>query len=108
MIARFLVLLIRGYQRVLSPLIGPVCRFSPSCSQYMLVCIQRFGAFRGVWLGTRRLARCHPFHPGGLDLPPNARPDAQQNAPCEHAAAHQAYDCASQPALRARNFERTP
>jgi putative membrane protein insertion efficiency factor len=72
MIARVLMLLIRTYQRTLSPLLGPVCRFSPSCSNYMLVCIERFGAARGLWLGTRRLARCHPFHPGGVDLPPPA------------------------------------
>jgi hypothetical protein len=93
MIARLLVLLIRGYQRALSPLIGPVCRFSPSCSQYMLVCITRFGALRGGWLGTRRLARCHPFHPGGVDLPPEATTGSTS---------------AAQPALRARNFEQTP
>lgn len=84
MIARFLVLLIRGYQRTLSPLLGDVCRFSPSCSQYTLVCIQRFGALRGVWLGTRRLARCHPFHPGGIDLPPEAH--AAPDAGCAHHA----------------------
>lgn len=98
MIARFLVLLIRGYQRVLSPLIGPVCRFSPSCSSYMLVCIERFGALRGVWLGTKRLARCHPFHAGGVDLPPEA--------PC---AKH--HHCASQPSMsgaRPQSFEQTP
>lgn len=70
MIARLLVLLLRVYQRTLSPLLGPVCRFSPSCSNYMVICIERFGAARGLWLGTRRLARCHPFHPGGIDLPP--------------------------------------
>ena len=93
MIARLLVLLIRGYQRVLSPLIGPVCRFSPSCSQYMLVCIQRFCARRGVWLGTRRLARCHPFHPGGVDLPPEA-PGVPDTAHCA--------------SLHAQNFKQTP
>lgn len=80
MIARFLVLLIRGYQRTLSPLLGQLCRFDPSCSQYMLVCIQRFGALRGVWLGTKRLARCHPFHPGGLDLPPEAHAKCAHNS----------------------------
>jgi len=72
MIARFFVLLIRVYQRALSPLLGPLCRFSPSCSQYMLVCIERFGVVRGIGLGVHRLARCHPFNPGGLDLPPEA------------------------------------
>ena len=92
MIARFLVLLIRGYQRTLSPLLGDVCRFSPSCSQYMLVCIQRFGALRGVWLGTRRLARCHPFHPGGIDLPPEAS----------------ARECAHHASLPARSSEQRP
>jgi putative membrane protein insertion efficiency factor len=96
MIARLLVLLIRGYQRTLSPLIGPVCRFSPSCSNYMLVCIRRFGPLKGIWLGMRRLARCHPFHAGGEDLPPEAPAD------------HTAHDCASQPSVHARNFERTP
>lgn len=79
MIARFLVLLIRLYQRFLSPLLGPVCRFAPSCSQYMLVCIERFGAVRGGWLGVRRLARCHPFHRGGVDLPPE-RPASVNNS----------------------------
>jgi uncharacterized protein len=70
MIARCLLLLIRLYQRTLSPLIGPVCRFEPSCSRYMATCIERFGAGKGVWLGARRLMRCHPFHRGGVDLPP--------------------------------------
>ena len=91
MIARLLVLLIRGYQRTLSRLIGQVCRFDPSCSQYMLVCIQRFGALRGIWLGSKRLARCHPFHPGGVDLPPEA-----------HA------NCAHHSSLPVRSFEQRP
>ena len=73
MIARCLLLLIRIYQRTLSPLLGSVCRFSPSCSNYMAICIERFGPLTGVWLGMRRLMRCHPFHPGGVDLPPPAR-----------------------------------
>jgi putative membrane protein insertion efficiency factor len=72
MIAALLLYCIRSYQRLLSPLIGPVCRFSPSCSQYMATCIERHGASRGVWLGLRRLSRCHPFHAGGVDLPPEA------------------------------------
>jgi putative membrane protein insertion efficiency factor len=78
MIARCLLLLIRVYQRTLSPLLGPICRFEPSCSSYMATCIERFGAARGVWLGARRLLRCHPFHSGGIDLPP----------PCASLAAH--------------------
>jgi putative membrane protein insertion efficiency factor len=71
MTVRVLLLLIRGYQRLLSPLLVSVCRFSPSCSSYMATCIERFGATRGVLLGVRRLLRCHPFHPGGIDLPPS-------------------------------------
>jgi hypothetical protein len=71
MLSRLLLSLIRGYQRVLSPLLGSVCRFEPSCSRYTATCIERFGAARGSWLGLRRIARCHPFHPGGLDLPPD-------------------------------------
>jgi putative membrane protein insertion efficiency factor len=74
MIAALLLSLIRVYQRLLSPLLGPVCRFSPSCSHYMAICIERHGAARGSWLGLRRLARCHPFHPGGVDLPPERDP----------------------------------
>jgi putative membrane protein insertion efficiency factor len=70
MIAALLLYFIRIYQRLLSPLLGPVCRFTPSCSQYMAICIEHHGAGRGVWLGVRRLSRCHPFHPGGVDLPP--------------------------------------
>jgi putative membrane protein insertion efficiency factor len=66
------VLAIRGYQRVLSPLLGPTCRFHPSCSSYTVTCVERFGATRGLWLGARRVARCHPFHPGGFDPPPEA------------------------------------
>jgi putative membrane protein insertion efficiency factor len=72
MIARALLWLIRVYQWTLSPLLGRTCRFHPSCSQYAAECIEHFGAARGSWLGARRLARCHPFHPGGYDPPPAA------------------------------------
>jgi putative membrane protein insertion efficiency factor len=61
---------IRGYQIMVSPLLPPSCRFTPSCSQYALEAIARYGAFRGSWLAARRLARCHPFHPGGFDPVP--------------------------------------
>jgi putative membrane protein insertion efficiency factor len=60
---------IRFYQWTISPWLGPVCRFEPSCSRYMIEAIQKYGPFSGVWRGIRRLGRCHPFHPGGFDPP---------------------------------------
>ena len=62
--------LIRLYQWTLSPLIGPACRFYPSCSHYALGSILRFGFFHGGWLAVKRLARCHPWHRGGHDPVP--------------------------------------
>jgi hypothetical protein len=70
MIARLMLLGIRAYQLLLSPLIGRACRFEPSCSRYAAACIEAHGARRGGWLAVRRIARCHPFHPGGYDPPP--------------------------------------
>ena len=66
-----LVLLIRAYQYAISPLLGPRCRFYPSCSQYTLEAVTRFGVLYGTWLGLRRLGRCHPWHPGGYDPVPS-------------------------------------
>lgn len=62
--------LIRAYQLVISPVLPPACRFTPSCSRYALEAVTRHGALRGSWLALRRLARCHPFHPGGFDPVP--------------------------------------
>jgi putative membrane protein insertion efficiency factor len=68
---RLLVLLVRGYQRWLSPALGDRCRFAPSCSRYAVEALSTYGALRGSWLTVRRLGRCHPFHPGGYDpVPP--------------------------------------
>ena len=64
-----LILLIRGYQITLSPLLGPACRFEPTCSRYMIGALQKYGLVRGGWRGLRRLLRCHPWHPGGYDPP---------------------------------------
>lgn len=63
-------LLIRLYRHTVSPLLGPTCRFHPSCSSYALVAIGRFGVMRGGWLTLRRIGRCHPWHPGGFDPVP--------------------------------------
>jgi uncharacterized protein len=72
MIRRLLISLIRLYQRTISPLLGPVCRFTPSCSSYAALCIERHGPLRGSLLSVVRLCKCHPFHPGGFDPPPPA------------------------------------
>ena len=68
-----LVALIRVYQSLVSPMTGPSCRYYPSCSSYALLAVQRHGALRGSWLAVRRLARCHPWTPGGVDDVPPAR-----------------------------------
>lgn len=67
---KILLALIRGYQYALSPLMGRSCRFYPSCSSYMITAITRFGALTGLYLGARRLCRCHPFTKGGFDPVP--------------------------------------
>lgn len=64
-----LIAAVRFYQRGISPLLGPNCRFTPTCSQYMIEAIQKYGAVRGLIKGTRRICRCHPFQPGGYDPP---------------------------------------
>jgi putative membrane protein insertion efficiency factor len=64
-----LIGLVRFYQRGISPLLGSNCRFSPTCSQYMIEAIEKYGALRGVLKGIERICRCHPFHPGGYDPP---------------------------------------
>ena len=71
--ARLLLALVRGYQRWLSPLLPPRCRFAPTCSAYAAQALREHGAARGSWLTLRRLLRCHPFHPGGHDPVPPAR-----------------------------------
>jgi uncharacterized protein len=67
---RLLAALIRVYQLTLSPLLPASCRFHPSCSQFTLEAVRKYGAARGGWLGVRRLARCHPWNPGGFDPVP--------------------------------------
>lgn len=81
----FLRVLIRAYQLAISPLLGARCRFYPSCSQYALEAVSSHGSLRGGWLAIRRLARCHPFHPGGYDpVPsePRCHPDSNAGQAC--------------------------
>lgn len=68
---------VRFYQLFISPLTPPTCRFYPSCSAYTFTAIERFGPVRGIWLGGRRLLRCHPWNPGGVDLVPERGVDGR-------------------------------
>lgn len=74
MMKKLLLILIRIYQYALSPLMGRNCRYYPGCSAYMKTSIERFGAARGIVLGTKRLCRCHPFTRGGYDPVPEEYP----------------------------------
>lgn len=69
-----LIALIRAYQLCISPLLGPHCRFYPSCSQYAREAFERHGVWYGGWLAIRRVLRCHPWHAGGVDLVPEPPP----------------------------------
>lgn len=62
--------LILMYQRFVSPLLGPACRYEPSCSEYARQAIEKYGVARGAWMGVKRVARCHPLHEGGYDPVP--------------------------------------
>ncbi|MBS4173898.1 membrane protein insertion efficiency factor YidD [Bacillus sp. FJAT-49736] len=70
--------IIRFYQLVISPMKPPTCRFYPTCSQYGLVAIKRYGAFRGGYLTIKRILKCHPLHPGGVDPVPEKWPSNKQ------------------------------
>ena len=70
--AAILIALVRGYQWAISPWLGPSCRFDPTCSQYTITAIERFGALRGGWLGLKRILRCHPWGGTGYDPVPEA------------------------------------
>jgi putative membrane protein insertion efficiency factor len=70
MMRTILILLVRGYQVSLSPLLPAACRYYPSCSAYAIQALERHGAIRGSWMAVRRIARCNPFRPGGFDPVP--------------------------------------
>ena len=72
---------LRGYRYFISPLLGPTCRFYPTCSSYAIEAIERHGITRGTWLTLRRLIRCNPWHPGGVDMVPGENSDS---AGCLH------------------------
>jgi putative membrane protein insertion efficiency factor len=72
--------LVRAYRYFVSPMLPPACRFYPSCSAYAEEALREHGVLRGGWLAARRVCRCGPWHPGGVDLVPAARLPAQKNA----------------------------
>jgi putative membrane protein insertion efficiency factor len=70
---------IHVYRKFISPLKPPTCRFYPTCSQYALEALEEHGAVKGSWLAAKRIAKCHPFHPGGIDkVPPSAKRRAEE------------------------------
>ncbi|NNG25724.1 membrane protein insertion efficiency factor YidD [Telluria aromaticivorans] len=84
-----LVCLLRGYQLLLSPMLGQKCRFYPTCSNYAIEALRVHGAARGSLLAARRVCRCHPWHEGGVDLVPPVQQDQQKHSPpaargCNH------------------------
>lgn len=84
-----IIWLVRGYQRFISPLFPPSCRFTPTCSQYAVEAIDRFGTIKGSYLATKRILRCHPFHPGGYDPVPEI--SGGQDRPVNNEEHHQCH-----------------
>ncbi|TFW09966.1 membrane protein insertion efficiency factor YidD [Oxalobacteraceae bacterium OM1] len=83
--SRLLLLLLRAYKLAVSPFLGQNCRFYPSCSDYAAEAVRIYGAARGGLLAARRLCKCHPWHPGGLDpVPPKDAHGAAAHAGCRH------------------------
>ena len=80
LIVNFFILLIRIYQRIISPLFGPKCRFTPTCSQYAIIALRRFGLIKGGWLTVKRVLKCHPLHEGGEDfVPPKIKTNREKH-----------------------------
>jgi putative membrane protein insertion efficiency factor len=74
MLKKPFILMIRFYQKFISPIKPPSCRFYPTCSHYAIEAINRFGALKGTWLTIVRILKCHPFHSGGIDHVPEKKP----------------------------------
>jgi putative membrane protein insertion efficiency factor len=70
---RGLIALVKGYQLLISPFLGNNCRYYPSCSAYTIEAMEKHGPFKGIWLGIKRVGRCHPFHEGGVDPVPEPK-----------------------------------
>ena len=70
MMKKALLLMIKFYRNIISPLKPPSCRYIPTCSEYAMIAVERYGARRGGWLAIKRILRCHPFHKGGYDPVP--------------------------------------
>ena len=64
------IFMIRGYQKYISPMTGPHCKYAPTCSQYAIETLEKYGVFKGTWLACKRILRCHPFAEGGYDPVP--------------------------------------
>lgn len=79
MMKKSLILLIRFYQKFISPATPPTCRFYPTCSSYALEAVQRFGVVKGSWLAIKRISKCHPFHEGGIDPVPVKKTAAKES-----------------------------
>ncbi len=83
-----LVLIIRAYQYLISPLLGQHCRFYPTCSNYAQTAVERHGVIRGSWLAVRRLSRCHPWNAGGVDFVPEVNADGNFSDDLERRRKH--------------------
>lgn len=72
-LTQLMILLIKGYQLMISPWLGQRCRFHPTCSHYCIDALKQHGMVYGLWLGIKRICKCHPFHPGGYDPVPEQK-----------------------------------
>jgi putative membrane protein insertion efficiency factor len=81
MLAKPLVWLVRAYQQLISPMRPPTCRYYPSCSAYAVTALERYGLLRGSWMAAKRIGRCHPWTPGGVDHVPERDPDTGRPIP---------------------------